>query len=106
MDRLRRDKQLVQQNDKRREFEEVIGKKRLNRINQGPTGCFVGESSQSGEGLNLIKIEPKECEVSELEALALEMQGEQERRLWKNTESLSILGVGIKKLMWDFGKIY
>ncbi|KAI7992379.1 Heat stress transcription factor A-6b [Camellia lanceoleosa] len=67
--------QLVQQNDKRREFEEAIGKKRLNRINQGPRGCFVGESSQSREGLNLIKIEPKEFEVSELEALALEMQG-------------------------------
>ncbi|KAL7198729.1 hypothetical protein ACSBR2_021100 [Camellia fascicularis] len=67
--------QLVQQNDKRREFEEAISKKRRRRIDQGPSGCFVGELSQSGEGLNLIKIEPKEFEVSELKAFALEMQG-------------------------------
>ncbi|KAL3531301.1 hypothetical protein ACH5RR_010623 [Cinchona calisaya] len=69
--------QLVQQNDKRKELEEAFTKKRPRPIDQG------GESSRSAEGLNPIKAEPLEFEdpyggylqVSELEALALEMQG-------------------------------
>ncbi|KAK2987135.1 hypothetical protein RJ640_019695 [Escallonia rubra] len=67
--------QLVQQR-KSAELEEAIIKKRPRSISIGS-----GESSQSGEGLKPIKIEPPEFEdpygfqVSELEELALEMQG-------------------------------
>ncbi|KAL3517615.1 hypothetical protein ACH5RR_020204 [Cinchona calisaya] len=64
--------QLVQQKVKRKELEEAFTKKRPRPIDQGP----------SGEGLNHpIKAEPLEFadpygyQVSELEALALEMQG-------------------------------
>lgn len=69
--------QLVQQKEKRKELQEVFTKKRRRPIDQGPRGC---ESSSH------IKVEPSEfgdpyCygnhhhQVSELEALALEMQG-------------------------------
>ncbi|KAG9142743.1 hypothetical protein Leryth_005497 [Lithospermum erythrorhizon] len=65
--------QLVQQKDKRKELEEDFSKKRRRAIDQGP----------SGEGSNPIKLEPMEYgnypyvydQVSELETLALEMQG-------------------------------
>lgn len=64
--------QLVQKK-KKRDIEEATTKKRRRPIDQGPS------SSRGIEGiLNPIKIEPLEfCgyEVSELEALALEMQG-------------------------------
>ncbi|CAK9136177.1 unnamed protein product [Ilex paraguariensis] len=69
--------QLVQQKEKRKELEEAITKKRPRPIDQWPSG----ESSQSGERLDLIKAEPLEFgdpygyQVSELQALALEMQG-------------------------------
>uniref|UniRef100_A0A5B6YXN3 Heat stress transcription factor n=2 Tax=Davidia involucrata TaxID=16924 RepID=A0A5B6YXN3_DAVIN len=72
--------QLVQQKQKRKELEEAISKKRRRPIDQGPSNVG-GESSQSGGGLNPIKVEPLDLvyscgfEVSELEALALEMQG-------------------------------
>lgn len=72
--------QLVQQKEKRKELEESISKKRPRPIDQGPN-CVRGESSPIGEGLKAIKIENNEFEnpygfgVSELEALALEMQG-------------------------------
>uniref|UniRef100_A0A7N0SYA1 HSF-type DNA-binding domain-containing protein n=1 Tax=Kalanchoe fedtschenkoi TaxID=63787 RepID=A0A7N0SYA1_KALFE len=66
--------QLVQQKEKRKELEAAVSKKRRWSIDQG---C-----SQDVEGwnLSLIKAEPEEFqefgfEVSELEALALEMQG-------------------------------
>ncbi|KAJ0113283.1 hypothetical protein Patl1_03297 [Pistacia atlantica] len=67
--------QLVQQKQKRMELEEAMTKKRRRPIDQGPSG--VGSSS---EGTNPIKAEPLEFgeygfQVSELEALALEMQG-------------------------------
>ncbi|KAL6978571.1 homogentisate 1,2-dioxygenase [Sarracenia purpurea var. burkii] len=71
---------LVQQKEKKKELEEAISKKRRRPIDQGPPG-FGGESSQSREGLTHIKVEhlefegPYGYEVSELEALALEMQG-------------------------------
>ncbi|KAF3436247.1 hypothetical protein FNV43_RR23339 [Rhamnella rubrinervis] len=73
--------QLVQQKEKRKELEEAMTKKRRRPIDQGPSstvGC--SESSRGGEGTNTIKMEPLEFgdygfEVSELEALALEMQG-------------------------------
>ncbi|XAR61160.1 hypothetical protein NMG60_11034787 [Bertholletia excelsa] len=72
---------LVQQKEKRKELEEAISKKRRRPIDQGPSG----ETSQIGEGFdfkfNPIKAEPLEpgdqfgSGVSELEALAMEMQG-------------------------------
>ncbi|BBH10265.1 heat shock transcription factor A6B [Prunus dulcis] len=72
--------QLVQQKDKRKELEEAMTKKRRRPIDQGPSGVGGGKSSLKGKGTNLIKCEPLEfgdCdyEMSELEALALEMQG-------------------------------
>ncbi|KAL0371263.1 UNVERIFIED_CONTAM: Heat stress transcription factor A-6b [Sesamum angustifolium] len=63
--------QLVQHKEKRKELEEAMSKKRRRPIE-------AGESS----GMNEVKVEPLECgdhrygfQVSELEALALEMQG-------------------------------
>lgn len=73
--------QLVQQKEKRKELEEVITKKRQRPIDQGHKSFKIGESSRITDGLNPIKAEPPEFEdfcgsqVSELEALALEMQG-------------------------------
>jgi heat shock transcription factor len=73
--------QLVQQKEKRKELKEAMTKKRRRPIDQGPSGVGVGgESSWSGEGSNQIKLEPLEFgdyvfEVSELEALVMEMQG-------------------------------
>ncbi|XP_010279247.1 PREDICTED: heat stress transcription factor A-2c [Nelumbo nucifera] len=73
--------QLVQQNEKRRELEEAISKKRRRPIDQGPSDVHVAEAIQSGEEENPIKVEAQELgdlygyEVSELETLALEMQG-------------------------------
>lgn len=64
--------QLVQQK-KKRDIEEAATKKRRRPIDQGPSSSRGSEGSS-----NPIKIEPLEfCgyEVSELEALALEMQG-------------------------------
>lgn len=71
--------QLVQQKDKRKELEEAFTKKRPRPIDQGPS-C-IGEYSRSAEGLSPIKAEPLDSgehysyQVSELEAIALEMQG-------------------------------
>ncbi|CAM8931435.1 unnamed protein product [Rhodiola kirilowii] len=66
--------QLIQQKAKRKELEEATSRKRRWSIGQG--------SSQDiqGRNLSLVKAEPEEFrehefEVSELEALALEMQG-------------------------------
>lgn len=73
--------QLVQQKEKRKELEEAMTKKRRRPIDQGPSGgSGVGQSSWGGEGSNQIKLEPLEFgdyvfEESELEALAMEMQG-------------------------------
>ncbi|KAE8667007.1 Heat stress transcription factor A-6b [Hibiscus syriacus] len=63
--------QLMQQKDKRKELEEVMSKKRRRLV-----GVDVGESSW----ISPVKTEPSECgdygyRVTELEALALEMQG-------------------------------
>ncbi|WVZ07596.1 hypothetical protein V8G54_020942 [Vigna mungo] len=70
--------QLLQQKEKRKELEEAMSKKRRRPIEQGGSG--VGESSIGREGRNSVKVE---CQVfgeygfgvSELEVLALEMQG-------------------------------
>ena len=90
--------QLVQAKEKRRELEEALSKKRRRPIQQVPRGHLEGgESSRQGQGswgsMEPIKVEPldfggpygydhgpvSELEalvgVSELEALALEMQG-------------------------------
>uniref|UniRef100_A0A2P2MJ71 Heat shock transcription factor A7a2 n=3 Tax=Rhizophora mucronata TaxID=61149 RepID=A0A2P2MJ71_RHIMU len=71
--------QLVQQKEKRRELEGAMTNKRRRPIDQGPSSVGVAESSQLGQSSNPIKAEPSELEdygleVSELEALALEMQ--------------------------------
>ncbi|KAL0551071.1 hypothetical protein IC582_010148 [Cucumis melo] len=65
--------QLIQQK-KKRDIEEAATKKRRRPIDQGPSSSRSSEE----ESISNIKIEPIEfCgyEVSELEALALEMQG-------------------------------
>ncbi|KAJ7972740.1 Heat shock transcription factor [Quillaja saponaria] len=72
--------QLVLQKENRKELEEAITKKSRRPIDQGHTSICVGESSRGREGPNPIKIEPLEFgdygfEVSELEVLAMEMQG-------------------------------
>lgn len=70
--------QLLQQKEKRKELEEAISKKRRRPIEQGPRG--VGESSIGREGRSSVKVESQVFGeygfgVSELEVLALEMQG-------------------------------
>ncbi|KAL8100760.1 heat stress transcription factor A-6b-like isoform X1 [Apium graveolens] len=74
--------QLVQQKEKRKELKDSITKKRRRPIDQGCRGFELGESSQSTQGvLKPIKAEPTEfgdyygLPVSELDVLALEMQG-------------------------------
>lgn len=74
--------QLVQQKEKRKELEDSITKKRRRPIDQGCRGFELGESSQSTQGvIKPIKAEPTEfgayygLPVSELDVLALEMQG-------------------------------
>lgn len=73
--------QLVQQKEKRKQLEEAMTKKRRRPIDQGPSCDCGSQSRQSGrERSKPIKLEPLELgeygfEVSELEALALEMQG-------------------------------
>ncbi|KAJ8749468.1 hypothetical protein K2173_025663 [Erythroxylum novogranatense] len=71
--------QLIKQKEKRKELEEAT-KKRRRPIDQGPSADGGAESSHHGESANTIKVEPLEfgdygSGVSELEALALEMQG-------------------------------
>ncbi|KAK9288359.1 hypothetical protein L1049_016812 [Liquidambar formosana] len=73
--------QLVQQKESRKELEEAITKKRRRPIDQGPTSVGLGELCHDGEGGPFVKIEPPDygnnsCfEVSELERLAMDMQG-------------------------------
>lgn len=73
--------QLVQRG-KTKELEEAITKKRQRSIDQRPSGVGSGESSRWGTGRSIIKDKPPPelgdlygFQVSELEALALEMQG-------------------------------
>ncbi|KAK3407245.1 heat stress transcription factor A-2b [Eucalyptus grandis] len=72
--------QLLQQKEKRKELEEAVTKKRRRPIDQGPSSSQAVEPRQGLEGTSSVKAEPLEfrdfgVEVSELEALALEMQG-------------------------------
>lgn len=65
--------QLLQQKEKRKELEEVMTKKRRRPIEQGPSGV-IGESSSGGDGRREFNQEYG-LGVSELEVLAMEMQG-------------------------------
>lgn len=73
--------QLVQQKDIRKELEEAISKKRRRPIQQGPSNAEVGEFCNGGGAGTNVKIEPgefgelSEFEVSELDKLAMNMQG-------------------------------
>ncbi|XP_038899271.1 heat stress transcription factor A-2b-like [Benincasa hispida] len=72
--------QLIQQKEKRKELEEAITKKRRRPIEQAGQHSSGGSGRFLGEGSNTIKIEPLESDeygfgITELEALALEMQG-------------------------------
>ncbi|XP_011026101.1 PREDICTED: heat stress transcription factor A-6b-like isoform X1 [Populus euphratica] len=72
--------QLVQLKGKRKELEEAMTKKRRIPVDQRPGRSGGGESNRIDESANPIKAEALEYgdygfEVSELEALALEMQG-------------------------------
>ncbi|KAE9621932.1 putative Heat shock transcription factor family [Lupinus albus] len=75
--------QLVQQKEKRKELEEAITKKRRRPIDQGPSSSVKVEPLEFGE---------YGYEVSELEMLAMEMQGfgigvrEHEERLDKELD--------------------
>lgn len=95
--------QLVQQKEKRKELEEAMTKKRRRPIDQGPS-TGGGESSRIGEVLKPVKPEPLEFgdfgfEVSELEALALEMQGlGRARKEREKEEDLEALESGDKEL--------
>ncbi|WOG87364.1 hypothetical protein DCAR_0206588 [Daucus carota subsp. sativus] len=73
---------LVQQKEKRKKLDGVVTKKRQRAIDQGHNGYELGESSQRAQGvLKPIKTEPPEfgdfygTQVSELDVLALEIQG-------------------------------
>ncbi|KAI3979808.1 hypothetical protein MKX01_013903 [Papaver californicum] len=68
--------QLVDQKDKRKELELAITKKRRRQINRGASNLGIGVSNH-GYGEDAIKTEQQNFgfEVSELETLALEMQG-------------------------------
>ncbi|OWM77149.1 heat stress transcription factor A-2c-like [Punica granatum] len=74
--------QLLQQKEKRKELEEAITKKRRRPIDHGPSSSQgVAEAAAAAvASMGSVKAEPIElrkhgAEVSELEALALEMQG-------------------------------
>ncbi|KAI3460910.1 hypothetical protein Pfo_017573 [Paulownia fortunei] len=91
--------QLVQQQEKKKELEEAMTKKRRRPIE-------AWESSRINAGVNPIKIEPLESgdpygfQVSELEALALEMQGlgRAKRVQEEESEELEQLGSYDKEL--------
>ncbi|KAK7345864.1 hypothetical protein VNO77_16477 [Canavalia gladiata] len=91
--------QLFQQN-KRNELEEALTKKRRRQIE-------VGESSSEGEGRRTVKVEQLEfgdCEfgVSELEMLALEMQGFGKGRIEKEApESQDKLHRELDEQFWE-----
>ncbi|KAF7804718.1 heat stress transcription factor A-7a-like [Senna tora] len=93
--------QLLQQKDKRKELEEAITKKRRRPIEQGPR---TGDNSR---GKNPVKDEPLEIrdygfQVSELEVLAMEMQGYgRGRREWEATEPQERLDKELDEGFWE-----
>lgn len=72
--------QLVQQKERRKEFEDMITRKRQRHIDQGPGDIEVDDLGQGGYDIPLVKIEPEEYgdlaefDVSELDKLAMDMQ--------------------------------
>ncbi|GMH25786.1 hypothetical protein Nepgr_027629 [Nepenthes gracilis] len=105
--------QLAQHKEKRKELEEALSKKRRRPIDQGPgtSSHRGGESSQSVVGFGPVKVEPPDLEdrfggaveMSELEALALEMQGF--GRVWKDPdeeeEGLESRGKELDDEFWE-----
>ncbi|XWS13716.1 hypothetical protein CRYUN_Cryun36dG0061700 [Craigia yunnanensis] len=72
--------QLVQQKDKRKELEEAIAKKRRRRIERRSSSVETNELGQDVGGGTFVKTEPEdydiaEFEVSELDKLAMDLQG-------------------------------
>ena len=73
--------QLVQQKDKRKELEEAIAKKRRRRIERRSSSVETSELVQDVGGGTFVKTEPDdyddiaEFEVSELDKLAMDLQG-------------------------------
>ncbi|KAE8676201.1 Heat stress transcription factor A-2c [Hibiscus syriacus] len=72
--------QLMQQKEKRKELEEAISRKRRRPVDHPHGGVDVGESSRGSTGMDHVKTEPLEFgdygyHVTELETLALEVQG-------------------------------
>lgn len=96
--------QLLQQR-KRKELEEAMTKKRRRSIEQIPSD--VAESSSESEGRNHVKVEPTEVgnygfEVSELEVLAMEMQGLGRRKREQETfESPERLDNELDEGFWE-----
>ncbi|XP_020273360.1 heat stress transcription factor A-2b-like [Asparagus officinalis] len=91
--------QLAQQNDKRKELEEAISKKRRRPIEHFPH-CDVGGSSGvqfKNEGERLRGVYGG-CEVPELESLALEMQG---FRSEENKEQQEEVDVELNDEFWE-----
>ncbi|KAG5055323.1 hypothetical protein AAZX31_03G139200 [Glycine max] len=67
--------QLLQQKEKRKELEEAMSKKRRRPIERGPNHGVVGEESSSVKVESLVFGDEYGFGVSELEVLAMEMQG-------------------------------
>lgn len=72
--------QLMQQKERTKDLEEAMSRKRMRPIDQRPLAVDVGESSRGSDGTNPVKTKTLEFgdygyQVTELEALALEMQG-------------------------------
>ncbi|XP_057473923.1 heat stress transcription factor A-7a-like isoform X1 [Actinidia eriantha] len=97
---------LVQQKERRKEIKEAISKKRRRPIDQGVLSTVGGESSRLN--LSPIKVENVEFEdpygfqVSELETLAMEMQGygraRKEQEEEEEHEQLEPFGSGDREL--------
>lgn len=72
--------QLAQQKDRRKEFEDMINRKRRRHIDQGPGEIDVGDLGQGEVDIPFVKIEPEEygdlaeLGLSELDRLAMDMQ--------------------------------
>nr|ARN61027.1 heat shock transcription factor protein 5 [Fragaria x ananassa] len=100
--------QLVQHKEKRKELEEAVTKKRRRPIDQGPSGFGGGETNRRGKGISPVKAESLEFgdgyyEMSELEALAMEMQGfgKARKELEEESEPLEIGDKELDEGFWD-----
>ncbi|XP_004290633.1 PREDICTED: heat stress transcription factor A-7a [Fragaria vesca subsp. vesca] len=100
--------QLVQHKEKRKELEGAVTKKRRRPIDQGPSGFGGGETNLRGNGISPVKAESLEFgdgyyEMSELEALAMEMQGfgKARKELEEESEPLEIGDKELDEGFWD-----